>query len=252
MDTSVRIDRERAFHDERFGSDHDRSSGRFYALTGSSAASYRAIVEGIESPAEVLELGCGDNAEAWDLASRGRDVTAIDISPVAVQAARERAMAEGRGRLTFEEMDAEHLAFSDDQFDAVIGCGILHHLDLALGVPEVARVLRPGGKAVFLEPLGANPALRLYRRLTPSERTVDEHPLLRDDLRFFERWFEQVDLQFFHLASLASIPLIGTSYFDRALAVLERVDDALLRRSRLAQTLSWFVVITLEHPKTLK
>jgi SAM-dependent methyltransferase len=252
MDTSVRIDRERAFHDERFGSDEDRASGRFYALTGGSAAFYRQVVEGIDGPAQVLELGCGANAEAWDLAERGLDITSIDISPVAVQSARERAMEEHRGGMRFEEMDAEHLGFRDDQFDAVIGCGILHHLELALGVPEVARVLRPGGKAVFLEPLGLNPALRLYRRLTPSERTVDEHPLLRDDLRFFERWFEQVDLHFFHLASLAAIPLIGTSYFDRAVAVLDRLDDALLRRSHLAQTLSWFVVITLKGPKALK
>ncbi|MHB1137356.1 MAG: class I SAM-dependent methyltransferase [Microthrixaceae bacterium] len=252
MQDSTRIARETEFHDQRFGSEEQRSSNRFYAITGDSARAYRDAVARIPSSAEVLEIGCGDNAEAWDLAGRGLSVTSIDISPVAVEAARSRAADEGLTRLRFEEMNAEALTFADGSFDAVIGSGILHHLDLALGVPEVARVLRPGGVAVFLEPLGLNPALRAYRRVTPGERTPDEHPLLRADLRFLERWFEQVDLQFFHLASLAAIPLLKTDLFDRALGTLGRVDQRLLRSSQLAQDLAWFVTIELRGPKALK
>lgn len=252
MQDSSRIARETEFHDQRFGSEEERSSNRFYAITGESAQAYRDAVARISAPADVLEIGCGDNAEAWELAERGLSVTAIDISPVAVEAARARAESEGRSGLQFAEMNAEALTFPDDSFDAVIGSGILHHLDLELGVPEAARVLRPGGVAVFLEPLGLNPALRAYRRVTPGERTPDEHPLLRADLRFLERWFEQVDLQFFHLASLAAIPLMKTDHFDRALAVLGRVDQRVLRSSQLAQDLAWFVTIELRGPKALK
>jgi len=252
MQDSTRIARELEFHDKRFGSEEDRSSGVFYAITGQSAASYRGIVAGISAPAEVLEIGCGDHAEAWELAERGLEVTAIDISPVAVEGSRARATEEGRTGLHFEEMNAEQLTFEDASFDAVIGSGILHHLDLELGVPEVARVLRPGGVGVFLEPLGLNPAIRLYRRVTPGERTPDEHPLLRADLRFMERWFEQVDLKFFHLASLAALPLMKSSYFDRALSTLDKVDASLLQRSQLAQDLAWFVTLELRGPKVLK
>ena len=252
MEDTTRIARELEFHDKRFGSEEQRSSNRFYAITGQSAASYRDIVAGIPAPAEVLEIGCGDHAEAWDLAERGLEVTALDISPVAVEGARTRATEEGRTGLRFEEMNAEQLTFDDASFDAVIGSGILHHLDLELGVPEVARVLRPGGVGVFLEPLGLNPAIRLYRRVTPGERTPDEHPLLRADLRYMERWFEQVDLRFFHLASLAALPLMKTNYFDRALSTLDKVDGTLLQRSQLAQDLAWFVTIELRGPKVLK
>lgn len=252
MTDTERLDRELEFHDERFSSDEQRRSHRVYSITGSSAEAYRDAVRRVAAPADVLEIGCGDHAEAWELAERGLDVTAIDISGVAVSHARERAAEEQRSHLTFEEMNAEALEFDDSSFDAVLGAGILHHLDLDVAIPEVARVLRPGGVGIFLEPLGLNPVLNLYRRVTPGDRTPDEHPLVRGDLRSMERWFEQVDLQFFHLASLAALPLIKSDRFDQALSTLEQVDRRLLRRSRLAQDLAWFVTIELRGPKVRK
>ena len=41
---------------------------------------------------------------------------------------------------------------------------------------ELRRILAPGGRAVFVEPLAHNPLLRLGRALTPMARTEDEHP----------------------------------------------------------------------------
>ena len=252
MSDTVRLERELEFHDQRFSSEERRKSHRFYSITGRSAEAYRDAVRGVPAGSDLLEIGCGDHAEAWELDERGLDVTAIDISTVAVAQARDRAIGEGRWRLKFQEMNAEQLELPDSSFDAVIGAGILHHLDLDAAIPEVARVLRPDGVGIFLEPLGLNPVLNLYRRVTPGERTPDEHPLLRADLRAMERWFEQVDLQFFHLASLAALPLIKSDAFDRALSTLEQLDRRVLRRSRLAQDLSWFVNIELRGPKVRK
>ena len=249
MQDAVRIEQEREFHDQRFAAEEDRSSSRFYDITGRSAAAYREAVARLNPPAAVLELGCGDDAEAWQLSERGLDVTAIDISPVAVEHALQRAQDAGSDRLHFSVMNAEELEFPDASFDGVIGSGILHHLDLSRSVPEVARVLRPDGVAVFLEPLGANPIVNLYRRLTPGERTPDEHPLLRQDFELLQRWFERVELQFFHLTSLAALGLLKTRYFERSLSVLERIDERLLARSSNLQLLSWFVVVTLGEPK---
>jgi hypothetical protein len=48
--------------------------------------------------------------------------------------------------------------------------------DLSLACSEIARVLRPGGPAIFVEPLGHNPLINAYRKRTPALRTVDEHP----------------------------------------------------------------------------
>ena len=38
----------------------------------------------------------------------------------------------------------------------------------------------PGGLAVFMEPLGRNPLINRYRRLTLTLRTVDEYPLMME------------------------------------------------------------------------
>ena len=43
---------------------------------------------------------------------------------------------------------------------------------------EINKVLKDDGEMVFLEPLGTNPLINLYRKLTPKSRSVDEHPFV--------------------------------------------------------------------------
>src|SRR3546814_18316951 len=82
-------------------------------------------------------------------------------------------------------MNAEAMTFPDDSFDLVFGSGIIHHLDIDRASGEIARVLRPGGRAVFIEPLGLNPAIALYRRFPPRALTPHDPPLLRRHFRRF-------------------------------------------------------------------
>lgn len=48
---------------------------------------------------------------------------------------------------------------------------MLHHLDLSYALPELRRILAPGGRILAVEALDYNPAIKLYRRLTPAMRT---------------------------------------------------------------------------------
>jgi SAM-dependent methyltransferase len=236
--------REREFHD-KIHTDESRSPlSRFYTVTDSSADAYHsAVVENCRGK-RVLEIGCGRTVFAIDLAERGATVTAIDISEVAVRRSHHEAGA--RPGLTYEVMDAEHLAFPDDSFDVVCGRSVIHHLDLERAFAELRRVMKPDGRAIFLEPLGHNPVLNAYRRMTPAHHSADEHPLKTVDLDLVRRNFASVDVAYFHLASLAAIPLYGTGFFRRTLRVLERVDKAVLRTplSRFA----WIVVIAAGGP----
>ena len=58
-----------------------------------------------------------------------------------------------------------------------------------------------------MEPLAHNPFINLFRKMTPSLRTDDEHPLRMRDLKLFEEYFSKVDVQYFHLAALCLVPL---------------------------------------------
>jgi len=126
-------------------------------------------------------------------------------------------------------MNAESLDLLDSTFDVVCGTAISYHLDLSRALPGIARVLRPGGTAVFWEPLGHNPIIRLYRALTPTMRTPDEHPLRVADLRFAQRYFGEVRTTSFHLLSLAAVPLRRWRIFGRVFDALEGLDAAVFR-----------------------
>ncbi len=246
----ARLARERNFHNRRFGDSEGRPADRFYAVARSSLDEYRGVVMAHGAGRRALAFGAGKGATALTLARRGSRVTAIDISDVAVSGAAEQAERNGLAdRLDFRVMDAEALDFPDLSFDLVFGAGILHHLDLDRAYREVARVLRQDGTAVFAEPLGHNPLIRLYRRTTPSQRTKDEHPLLMPDLAMAGRYFGSVETRFFHFASLAAMPFRHSRRFDGILRRLDSVDAALFK-VRPARRLAWMVVIELSQPRS--
>jgi SAM-dependent methyltransferase len=173
----------------------------------------------------VLDLGCGEGEQSVDLVRRGALVTGVDISERHVASAHARCVAAGfaAGHYTFRVADAHALQFGDRSFDLVVGRGILHHLDLARALAEIARVLVPGGVALFQEPLAANPLLRLFRVLTPRARTVDERPLSAGDLESIgTQW--SVSNRYYGL--LGAPGAVLTSVFARPFP-----DNALLRRA---------------------
>ena len=241
-----RIAREREFHDDRFGDDSERAkAGKFYSAVTSANEQYtEAVLRQVDG--DCLEYGCGTGAHAFDLAANGCRSLAIDISRVAIETA--EAEARDRGlEVRFEEMNAEAMTFESGSFDLVYGSGILHHLDMERATAEVFRVLRPGGRAVFLEPLGYNPLINAYRRATPEMRTVDEHPLLKADLDLIERQTAEFNASFHGLTSIAAAPLLGTSTGKRIASLCRRVDQALFTVPKVG-LLAWMVVIEMTAP----
>lgn len=135
---------------------------------------------------DLLEYGCYDG---WMMPvysqSNPRRLVGIDISENAIA----RAQSVHGHLAQFFVADAHHLSLPDSSFDVVIGRGILHHLDFETAICELDRVLRPDGYAIFVEPLGDNPAAKLFRALTPSARTRDERPLSRKQITWADQRF---------------------------------------------------------------
>ncbi|MHC4788866.1 MAG: class I SAM-dependent methyltransferase, partial [Planctomycetota bacterium] len=133
-----------------------------------------------------LEVGCGAGyftRHYVDHLPAAAHVTAIDISGALVELSRARPELAGRANLAFEVRDVEHLPYAGGTFDAVIGSSVLHHLDLARVLPELWRVLTPGGRFAFAEPNALNPVLLAGRWLGIGhgchQASPDERPFSR-------------------------------------------------------------------------
>ena len=240
-----RTAREAQFHDHAFTSNVRERAGKFYAVAQSSKAFYHAQVERECAGKRILEYGCGTGSHAFALAKRGAKVWGIDISEAGTKLAAEKASKLGVAeQASFQVMDAETLEFSNNSFDIVCGSGILHHLDLKKSMKEINRVLRSGGRAVFFEPLGHNPLINMYRKLTPQMRSLDEKPLTLDDLKLIENSFDHMEVRYFHLSSLATVAIRafpGGQFIRKA---LEAMDQTLFRVPWFRKQ-AWIVVISL-------
>lgn len=109
-------------------------------------APFARFAEGREK--DVLEIGVGLGADHLRWAeSEPRSLTGVDLTPRAVAFTRQRLQYAGR-QSDLRVADAENLPFADASFDLVYSWGVLHHSpDTQACLREVARVLRPGGKA---------------------------------------------------------------------------------------------------------
>jgi SAM-dependent methyltransferase len=120
--------------DEPYDNDYDKIyrdtadlGGPPWVIGGPQPALARVLDEGVKGP-KVLDVGCGTGDLAIALARRGYEVTAIDISRVAIDMARAKAAAEGL-MVHFEVQDATDLSLPSAPFDSVFDSGLLHSLD---------------------------------------------------------------------------------------------------------------------------
>jgi SAM-dependent methyltransferase len=99
---------------------------------------------------DVVELGCGTAyVSAW-LARRGARVTGIDNSPEQLETAR-RLQGEFDLEFPLQLGNAETTPFADASFDLAISeYGACLWADPYRWIPEAARILRPGGRLIFL------------------------------------------------------------------------------------------------------
>ena len=122
------------------------------------------VAEVAPDGAQILEVGCGPGLLSLRLARQhGFKVTGLDLDPAMMARARantDRAPnGEGR-RPSFLVGDVAALAFPDGSFDLVISTLSMHHwADPAVGLAEIGRVLRPGGRALIWD---FRPGARLH------------------------------------------------------------------------------------------
>ncbi len=162
---------------------------------------YGATLLGSVKGCRVLDYGCGQGEEAIYLAKMGAHVTAIDISPVGIRLTKERARVNGVGdRVSAMLMRCDPTEFPSESFDVIHGFGILHHIGLRIGMMEIKRLLRPGGRALFFEHMGNSKAIE---RLRPKEKhyTKGERPVTWKEIQGMRPEFSRMVTRPFHIVS---------------------------------------------------
>ena len=243
MEHSARLARERDFHNRHFLKEEQSrvAQNKYYFAIFDGLHAYHELVLACSRGRDVLEYGCGAGTLTRAIAARSKSAMGIDLSDAAVSRARELCAKEGIQNASFATMDAEEMGFAEGSFDFVFGSAIVHHLDVVRAMSEVHRVLRRGGRALFVEPLGHNPIFNFYRWITPTKRTEDEHPLKRSDIETIRLLFPDVRLHYFGLLTLLSVPLQSTKVGIVFRSGLRRIDEMLCRLG--LQWHCWYVLI---------
>ena len=199
----------------------------------------------------ILDFGCGTAHTSYQLQARQARVTGIDLSlPRIIEGKRWYSRPEKQNEPSFAIAAGEYLPFDEGTFDAVFGKQILHHVVLETAMPEIVRVLKTGGKAVFLEPLRHNPILEGYRRLTPHLRSPSEKALSMADLTaigsYFRTWHHQEFILLSALPVLLATLLRRKNALQGATNGLQKVDRFLARKAPGIGRYYWETIIVLE------
>jgi len=201
---------------------------------------------------KLLIYGCGVNLKrAVEFINQGAMVCMVDISPRSIELVLKKVKDLSIGDRVFSAvMDCEDLKFAEGEFDAVYGRAILHHLSLEKAMSEIHRVLKEGGIGVFIEPLGMNPLINLYRKLTPGRRSPYEKPLNFLDLEFIKSvGFSNFKHQEFTLFCNAGIFLSRFLKVRKRAAIsyknLRRLDEFVLAKLPFLRQLCWNTVLVM-------
>ena len=115
---------------------------------------------GVQPGDRLLDMGCGAGRHTYEAYRRGAQVTAFDLDQAELDGVREMCAAmalEGQvppqASVRTVQGTALALPFADGEFDRVIAAEVLEHIpELEGAIPELARVLRPGGTIAVTVP----------------------------------------------------------------------------------------------------
>jgi len=250
FDLGERWRKEIEFHDHMAEEDTRWTTFRAYGLSA-AAIRYAQSSLGDTTGKVIVDCGCGHGQYTVDLIGPNRTLLAFDISGDMLRAARAfltPVASERDCKLAFQQMAAEQIGYASESVDTIIGISVLHHLDIPTAIHEIKRVLKPGGRAVFVEPLNHNPIAGLYRLLTSDRHSETETPLDYSIFQLLEEHFQEVRHKEFYLFSLFSAIFAfvhSKSLFDCVMSLLFELDEHLMNKMIWTRRYAWLTVIEL-------
>ncbi|HEY3527937.1 MAG TPA: class I SAM-dependent methyltransferase [Nocardioides sp.] len=183
-----------------------------------------------DRPLTVLELGAGTGKLTRVLAELGHDVHATDPDAAMLQILEREVPG-----VATAQAGAEDIPLGDGSVDAVIAAQAFHWFDLPRALPEVARVLRPGGKICLLWNL-RNEKIPWVRRLGTLIGTQEQETDPAQALIFSELFGFVEDREFAHWQAIDRQSIQDLVLSRSNVAVL----DAEGRAAKMAEVLAFY------------
>ena len=128
--------------------------------TGADLQRLAATLAATGGGAAVLDMGCGAGHASFAVAPHVREVVAYDLAPQMLATVAEAAQARGLASIRTQQGAAEALPFADASFDWAISRLSAHHWrDVRRALAEARRVLKPGGRLLFIDIAGIDDPL---------------------------------------------------------------------------------------------
>ncbi len=237
--------REKDFHNKLQSKPKGRFENIFYKALYNLTEDFFEKLKIFSENADILDYGCGTGSSLKKVVGfNPKKIVGIDISEVSIEKARNNVGNQNKNLKLLVD-NCEQTKLDDNEFDLVYGTGILHHLQINRCLNEISRVLKPGGKLLFIEPLGTNPLINFYRLLTPNSRSKDEHPLLKKDFDFIENKFSKMDIRYYGFFTLIFFPFYNNPKNSNFFKLLKNLDQYFFKFS-LFKKLAWSVLIVAE------
>lgn len=213
------------------------------------------LKQSIDERGSILDVGCGFGEKTESFRRLGMTAAGIDVDAERIASA-----SRDYPGCRFHLGTIEALPFADNAFDAIFSSSVLQYVDRDKALAECRRVLKPGGRAIFIENLKHHPVAALYRvarrwsgRRYGDHVTPKSHPGL-NELDDFRAHFVDVLIEPYNLLSTLAIAiptLHETFRRDKMLTLkpvrtygaLSRIDRTLLSRHPFLKRYCWTALI---------
>lgn len=143
----------------------------------------------------VADCGCGPGHTAIMFTRRGATVQGFDVDDSELEKARFLAKENGVD-IEYTNQRFEEINYPDESFDLAFGSCVIHHVEIDKAAQQLGRVLKPGGRGVFIENSNRNPLLMFARSNVVGRFGVpkhgddeEEHPLQADEIEQLRQHF---------------------------------------------------------------
>ena len=239
--TEINI-REKNFHNKLQSKEGERFENTFYKAIYNSSEDFFTYLEHNAKNSEILDYGCGIGSFIEKVIKYNpKKIIGIDISEVSINKAKKKA-EELKINVNYKVDNCEKTSFDNNSFDIVYGTGILHHLQIERCLDEIYRILKSNGNLIFIEPLGTNPIINLYRKLTPNSRSKDEHPLVDKDFKYINKKFVHTKIKYYGFLTLIFFPFYKSPNNSKFFKLLVTLDQYLFK-FKFFQLFAWSVLI---------